>query len=210
MLEVLTGSGLAAAAGLNAYVPLLVFGLLARFTSLVDPPAAWAWIAQDWVLVLLAALLVVELVADKIPAVDTVNDVLQTAVRPASGGMVFSAGATSQTVRVDNPSTFLADAAWVPLVIGVAIALAVHLLKALVRPVVNAVTFGVGAPLVSTAEDAGSAALSLAAIAAPVLAAIGIVVLVVVLVRARRRFRERRVSEVTARPAFPSEGSDVD
>ena len=43
-MEVLTGFGLASAAGLNAYIPLLALGLLARFTDLVSLPAGWAWL----------------------------------------------------------------------------------------------------------------------------------------------------------------------
>ena len=39
-VELLTGFGLATAAGLNAYIPLLALGLLARFTDLVTLPHA--------------------------------------------------------------------------------------------------------------------------------------------------------------------------
>jgi membrane protein implicated in regulation of membrane protease activity len=79
--------------------------------------------------------------------------------------------------------------------IGVVLALAVHLVKAIARPAVNVATGGIGAPVVSTAEDAGSFALAFAAILAPVLVLLGIVliaVLVVVLVRRRRRARRDR------------------
>ena len=83
-MEVLTGFGLATAAGLNAYIPLLALGLLARFTDLVTLPAGWAWLENGWVLAIVGALLVIEVVADKIPALDTVNDVIQTVFRPAA------------------------------------------------------------------------------------------------------------------------------
>ena len=84
MLELLTGTGLAVAAGLNAYVPMLVLGLAGRFLDFVELPAAWAWLENEWVLLILGVLLVIELVADKIPAVDSVNDVIQSIVRPAA------------------------------------------------------------------------------------------------------------------------------
>ncbi|MGO1317419.1 MAG: DUF4126 domain-containing protein, partial [Cellulomonadaceae bacterium] len=74
VLELMTGAGLATAAGLNAYVPLLVLGVLTRFTDLLTVPAGWDWLASDTALVVLAALFVVEVVADKVPAVDSVND----------------------------------------------------------------------------------------------------------------------------------------
>ena len=83
MLELLTGTGLATSAGLNAYIPLFALGLLDRFTGLVDLPAGWTWLSADASLWILGALLALELVADKIPGVDAVNDVVQTVVRPA-------------------------------------------------------------------------------------------------------------------------------
>lgn len=43
-MELLTGLGLASAAGLNAYIPLLAMGLLARFTNLVNLPHGWVWL----------------------------------------------------------------------------------------------------------------------------------------------------------------------
>ncbi|MDT5064653.1 MAG: hypothetical protein QOK02_808, partial [Mycobacterium sp.] len=96
-MEFLTGLGLASASGLNAYIPLLAMGLLARFTDLVNLPHGWAWLENGWVLVIVAVLLAVEVVADKIPALDSINDVVQTFVRPTSGGIVFGAGTASQT-----------------------------------------------------------------------------------------------------------------
>ena len=87
MFEVLTGAGLAAAAGLNAYIPLLAIGLLSRFTDLVSLPPGWAWLENGWVQIILGVLLVIEIVADKVPAVDSVNDWIQTIVRPAAGGI---------------------------------------------------------------------------------------------------------------------------
>ena len=83
MLEFLTATGLATSAGLNAYIPLFALGLLDRFTGLVDLPAGWTWLSADASLWILGVLLALELVADKIPGVDAVNDVVQTVVRPA-------------------------------------------------------------------------------------------------------------------------------
>ncbi|MBB2993485.1 hypothetical protein FHR72_004995 [Mycolicibacterium iranicum] len=69
-MELLTGFGLATAAGLNAYIPLLALGLLARFTDLVSLPAGWVWLENGWVMAIVAALLLIEVVADKVPALD--------------------------------------------------------------------------------------------------------------------------------------------
>jgi uncharacterized protein DUF4126 len=195
VLEALTGSGLAASAGLNAYIPLLTMGLLARFTDAIDLPNGWSWLSNGWVLVILAALLSVEMVADKIPVVDHVNDIVQTFVRPTAGGLAFGAGSSSQTVTVSDPGSFFGSHQWVPVAAGVLIALSVHTVKAVSRPVVNATTAGFGAPVASTLEDFGSVLMSVLAILLPVLVLVGLLAMVwagVWVVRRRRRRRAER------------------
>jgi len=194
VLEFLVGSGLAAAAGLNAWMPLFLLGIVDRFVTGVDLPAGWSWLSSDVALWITGVLLVVEIVADKIPAVDSVNDVLQTAIRPAAGGIVFGAGSSAETLRIEDPATLFAGNGWIPIAVGIAIALGVHLVKATVRPVANAATLGLAAPAVSTAEDVSSLALAAAAIFAPVIAGILLIALVVgavLLLRRRRRQRDR-------------------
>ena len=192
MLEALTGTGLAASAGLNAYIPLLVMGVLARFTDAINLPSGWQWLSNGWVLAILAMLLAIEVVADKVPVVDHVNDVVQTVVRPTSGGIVFGAGSSSQTATVTDPGSFFGSHQWVPIAAGVLIALCVHGLKAASRPVINATTAGVGAPVASTAEDIGSIVMSLLAILLPILVLLGLVLLVSSSVWAIRRRRQRK------------------
>ncbi|HEV8173023.1 MAG TPA: DUF4126 domain-containing protein [Actinoplanes sp.] len=192
MLEALTGTGLAASAGLNAYIPLLVMGVLARFTDAINLPSGWQWLSNGWVLAILAMLLAIEVVADKVPVVDHVNDVVQTVVRPTSGGIVFGAGSSSQTATVTDPGSFFGSHQWVPIAAGVLIALCVHGLKAASRPVINATTAGVGAPVASTAEDIGSIVMSLLAILLPILVLLGLVLLVSSSVWAIRRRQQRK------------------
>jgi hypothetical protein len=145
-------------------------------------------------------LLAVELVADKVPVVDHVNDVVQTVVRPTAGGLAFGAGAGSETVTVADPGEFFGSSQWVPVLVGVLIALGVHLLKSAARPVINAATAGVGAPVASTAEDATSVLVSLAAILLPVLVLVFLVGLVVFFFWFLRRRAERRARRRTAYP----------
>jgi uncharacterized membrane protein len=191
VLEILTGTGLAFAAGLNAYIPMLLLGLGARFLDFVQLPAGWAWLENEWVLGILAVLLVIEFVADKIPAVDSVNDVIQTVVRPASGGIVFGSGSASETAAVTDPAAFFESNQWVPVVTGVVIALLVHGAKTAVRPALNVATLGLAAPVVSFFEDVSSAFLSLFAILIPVLVVVVIAALVVLFVLVMRRYRRR-------------------
>lgn len=201
MLELLTGSGLAVAAGLNAYIPLLILGLAGRFLGFVHLPDNWAWLSNPWVLVILGVLLVIEIVADKIPIVDSINDWLQTIVRPVAGGIAFGTGSASGTAVVKDPASFFTSYAWVPIAIGVLLALATHITKMASRPVMNAMTVGVAAPVVSTAEDFGSVILSFVALVVPVLVIVGIVGLVIGFTALfRRRFRQRRVAEELRQP----------
>ncbi|WP_405084698.1 DUF4126 domain-containing protein [Microbispora sp. NBC_01389] len=200
MFAALTGLGLSTAAGLNAYIPLLFVGVLARVTDAVRLPHEYAWLSDTWVLAIIAVLLVAEFVLDKVPVVDHVNDLIQTAVRPASGGVVFSA--TAAAAKLDN-SAWMADHPAVGWMLGIAVALAVHLLKAGARPLVNATTAGVGAPVVSTVEDVGSIGMSLIAIFLPVLVVVALAVLAFVawrVLRRLRRFREARRARAASPP----------
>ncbi|PJJ72237.1 uncharacterized protein DUF4126 [Diaminobutyricimonas aerilata] len=198
MLEALAGTGLAAAAGLNAYIPLLALGLAGRFVDVVQLPIGWAWLSNEWVLVGLGVLLVIEFVADKVPAVDTVNDWIQTLVRPASGGIVFGGGALTETAVVTDPAEFFESNQWVPIVTGVAVALAVHLAKMALRAVANTLTFGAAAPVLSTVEDIGSVSLSVFALLFPLLVVVVLAALVVALVLVFRRLRRRRAERAVA------------
>ncbi|PRI11745.1 DUF4126 domain-containing protein [Leucobacter massiliensis] len=201
MLEIITGLTLAASAGLNAYIPMLGLGLLSRFTELVHLPAGWAWLENEWALGVLGVLLIVEVLVDKFPALDSVNDVVQTVVRPASGGIVFSAGSSSETVAVTDPAEFVASAQFWPFVLGVAIALVPHILKALARPILNVLTAGAGAAVSSTLEDLGAVVLTILAVVVPVIALALLVLTVALLVRRLRRALRERAARRAAAPA---------
>ena len=198
-MEFLTGTGLAVAAGLNAYIPLLVLGLAGRFLDFIDLPAAWAWLENPWVLGILAVLLVIEVIADKIPVVDSINDWIQTIVRPVSGGIAFGTGSASGTAVVTDPAAFFTSGSWVPIAIGVLLALGTHAAKMAARPVINAATVGTAAPIVSTAEDVSSVTLSLFALLIPILVLVALAGLIVAIVLIfRRRGRGRNLPDPDA------------
>jgi hypothetical protein len=190
-MEFLTGLGLASASGLNAYIPLLAMGLLARFTDLVNLPHGWTWLENGWVLAIVTVLLAVEVVADKIPALDSINDVVQTFVRPTSGGIVFGAGTASQTAAVTDPGAFVSSGQWIPIAVGVVVALVMHLTKTAVRPVANVATAGMAAPVLSTVEDVTSIGLVFAAVLLPVLVVVALVVIAWAAFALWRRRRRR-------------------
>jgi hypothetical protein len=183
-----TAFGLSGSAGLNAYIPLLVVALAARF-PLSDPllklSAPYDLLANWWVIGLLVILLAIEMLVDKIPAVDTINDSIQTFVRPVAGAILF-AGSTSV---INDMNPILAILA------GVLVAGGVHATKAIVRPAVTVTTGGTGNWAVSIVEDISAFSISLMALFIPILA--GIIVLVLALfivwffIRRRRRKKRR-------------------
>jgi hypothetical protein len=175
-MEFLTSIGLAAPAGLNAYVPILAVALAVRF-DLLELSAPYDLLGEWWVIGIAAVLFVVEVLADKIPAVDSVNDVVQTVLRPAAGGLLFVS--TSQAALDVHPALLVA--------VGVVLAGGVHAAKATARPMVNAGTGGLAAPVVSTAEDVFAAVMSLMAILVPVSVGILLLLLIVGVWRLRRR-----------------------
>ena len=163
-MEVMTGVfsafGLSASAGLNAYIPLLVIALLARFTDLIELSSPWNALESWWIIGLLVFLSLVEFFADKIPAVNHINDAIQTIVRPVAGALAFAASA--KVITDVNPILSMAA--------GVLVAGGVHAVKSLaVRPAVTITTGGAGNVPVSMLEDFISTVLSILSIVIPIL-----------------------------------------
>lgn len=157
---IFTAFGLSASAGLNAYIPLLVVGLLARYTDLLHLNQPWDTLASPWIILLLCFLVIIEMLADKVPAVNHLNDLIQTFVRPTAGAIAFAASANVVT----DISPVLALAA------GLLVAGTVHLTKSgVVRPAITATTGGAGNVPVSIAEDVTSTVLSIVAVVLPIL-----------------------------------------
>jgi hypothetical protein len=203
MFAAVTGLGLSASAGLNAYIPILVVGLLARFTDAVALPHQFAWMSSGPGIAIIAVLLAAEVVLDKVAIVDHVNDMIQTAVRPAAGGAVFAA--TNAAGQVDS-SAFMRDNPWIGWTLGIVVALAVHMAKTGVRPMINTGTLGIGTPFVSAAEDSVSLSLSLLAVLLPVVALILLIMCAWVFVRLIRavRVRRRRKRDAALSPPAPA------
>src|SRR5579859_306008 len=168
LTNVLAAFGLSSSAGLNAYLPLLVVALAARFTNLVQLKAPWDALESPWVIGALTVLLIIEFFADKVPAVNHINDVIQTFIRPTAGAILFAS--TTQVVTNMNPV--------VALILGLLVAGTVHVAKsAVLRPAVTATTAGAGTPVVSLMEDFVALLVSLAAVVVPVLVACVIILL---------------------------------
>jgi hypothetical protein len=179
-LGIFTAFGLSASAGLNAYIPLLIVGVLAHYTDLIHLTAPWDLLANPWILILLGILLIIEMLADKVPVANHVNDLIQTVIRPAAGAIAFAA--STDVIHGINPVLALAC--------GLLVAGSVHVAKsAVVRPMVTATTAGAGNIPVSIAEDVTSTVVSFLSILVPVLIAVLMAALLMLLLWwwARRR-----------------------
>lgn len=172
----LTGLGLAAPAGLNAYLPLLIVALAHRFTGGIVLDSPYDLVATNWGISLLLLLLTVELVVDKIPGLDHFNDLVNSAIRPPAGAALMMAS-TSDT----DLSPVIA------LVIGLVVAGVVHAVKAATRPAITISTGGIGNALVSFGEDVLAATTAIIAIAAPVLVVAALALLAALLYWSSRR-----------------------
>lgn len=172
LLGIFSAFGLSASAGLNAYIPLLVVGVLAHYTNLIKLNPPWDTLANPWILILIGILLIIEMLADKFPVVNHLNDLIQTAVRPVAGAIVFAA--STNVIGHVNPVLALAC--------GLLIAGSVHVVKsAVVRPLVTAASAGTANVPVSIAEDLTSTAVSLLSVILPIVIVFLVGILVVLL-----------------------------
>lgn len=177
-MDVLSGVfsafGLSASAGLNAYIPLLVVSLLAKYTDLVKLNSPWDVLTSWWVIGLLLVLIIIETFADKVPAVNHVNDIIQTFVRPIAGAILFAASA--KVITDVHPVLSMAT--------GLLVAGGVHSVKAVaVRPAVTLTTGGAGNVPVSIAEDITSTVVSILSIVIPLIIFILLIVIGFIVVR---------------------------
>lgn len=136
-----TGFGSAWLSGINLYATVMTLGLLQRF-GLARLPGDLAVLSDGWVIGLAAVLYLIEFVADKVPAVDTVWDAVHTFIRVPAGAIL----ATAAFANFDGPVRIAA------LLLGGGLALGAHGSKAATRVMVNTTAPGAGAAL-SVAED---------------------------------------------------------
>lgn len=182
---ILTGLGLAAPAGLNAYIPLLALALADRATSRVTLTAPYDALSSNVGIAILVVLLTIEVTVDKIPGVDHLNDILQSFVRPAAG-VVVALAATSGVAAV-NPAVMV--------LLGLVLAGSVNMVKVTTRPAVTLGTAGVFNPLVSIAEDAIAILASTVAIFLPFLVILFLALFALSSILLLRRVRRTRTRD---------------
>jgi uncharacterized protein DUF4126 len=184
--SVALGIGLAACAGLRAWLPLLLAGALAR-GGFIELGPAFRFITSNRALVLFAVATVVEIVGDKFPVVDHALDSISTVLRPAAGALL----AASVMWQVSDPLTALA----LGVAVGAPSALVPHAAKSLLRAGSTALTGGLANPVLSLVEDIAAVVLFILAVVVPVLLAAGLLLVAFLIVR---RLARRSPSAVSA------------
>jgi hypothetical protein len=182
IINLFSAFGLSTAAGLNAYLPLLTVGLLARYTNLIHLDGPYSLLSNPVVLLVIAVLALLDFIGDKIPAVDHTLHAVGLVVAPIAGAILFMA-ANSSTGSV---------APLLAAICGVLIAGTTHTARATARPLATVTTAGVANPVISFFEDATSLVLSLLAIILPVVAFILVLLFAFLMVTLFRRLWNRR------------------
>jgi len=177
-LAVALGIGLAACAGLRAWLPLLLVGGLARAGVLSLGPS-FGFLASNRALILFGVATAIEIVGDKVPAVDHALDMLSTVLRPAAGSLI----AASVMWQVRDPLTALA----LGVAVGAPAALVPHAAKSVLRAASTTLTGGLANPVISVAEDVLAVAMFVFTVVVPLIAATALVVVAYLVLRRMSR-----------------------
>lgn len=168
--------------GINLYACVATLGLLSRFASL-QLPGELEVLTSWWVIGVASGLYLIEFLADKIPLVDSMWDVVHTFIRVPAGAVMAAAafGDFDRSVQV------------IAFLLGGGLALTSHGTKAGTRAVVNASPEPVSNVVVSLLEDVLAIISVVLAVFFPVLlfivVAVGIVFAVFVLPKILNFFR---------------------
>jgi len=185
---VLLGLGLSASTGLNTFLPLLLLSAAARFhIAGIELGHRFDWLSSDVAIIVLIVASIVEIIGDKVPAVDHFLDAVGTFIRPLAATVATASVLTGADV---NPTV----AAVVGLMIGAPTSFGFHTLKAGTRVASSAATFGCANPVLSLIEDVISVSLSLVAIFIPLAVPIALGLLVWLLWLVAKRIRRRDVT----------------
>ncbi|MGZ5446339.1 MAG: DUF4126 domain-containing protein [Thermoanaerobaculia bacterium] len=180
-LGILLGLGLSASTGLNTFLPLLLLSAAARFNIAgIELGTKFEWLTSDAAIITLIVACVIELIADKIPAVDHVLDSAGTFIRPLAGALASASVLTGIDPMV---------AAIIGLTVGAPTSLGLHTLKAGTRVASTATTFGCANPVISIIEDVISFSLSVIAIFLPIVVPFALALLVYAMYRLWKRAR---------------------
>ena len=159
LVELLPSVGLAIALAACAGIRAWLAGGLARsgFLKLGD---SFSFLGSDQALVLFGLATVLEIAADKVPALDHALDALSTVLRPAAGALL----AASVIGRFADPLTALA----LGVAVGAPASLVPHAAKSTLRVVSSTLTAGLANPVISVIEDLLAVLMFVLAVLVPV------------------------------------------
>ncbi len=159
LLQVGLAIALAATCGLRAFLPIFL-AAVAHHLGLLQLNEGFAWIASPATMVIFGLAVVLEVAADKVPALDHGLDSIGLALRPIAGAVVAAAALGEL-----DPTAATASG----LVLGGSSAGVMQLVKAKLRLASTATTGGLLNPFVSLAEDGLALGTALTVILVPVL-----------------------------------------
>ena len=162
--------GLAFVSGINLYATVLMVGLGIRYHWVEGLPPDLAVLAHPAVLIVAAVLYALEFLADKIPVVSTIWDLIHTFVRPVGGALL--ALAAVKGVHIGAPVETVA------LLLGGTIALGAHSTKMGVRLLGHAAPHPVLHAGVSVLEDVSVVGLLVLVYTHPLIALIVLAILI--------------------------------
>lgn len=174
--------GTAWVSGINLYASVATLGLLGRFANL-QLPGELTVLTNGWVIGIALALYLIEFIADKIPLIDSIWDVMHTFIRIPAGAVLAAAafGDFDKGVQV------------VAFLLGGGLALSSHGTKAATRAVINTSPEPVTNVVASLAEDGVAVSSVLLAAYYPIIlvivVAVGLIISLIVLPRTVRYFR---------------------
>ncbi len=183
--------GFSLAAGVNLYATVAILGLASHFGWVALPPQFRAF-DNPYIIGAALVMYVVEFVADKIPWLDSLWDMVHTVIRPLGGALI------AVTALGDASPEMKAVVA----ILGGTVAASSHLTKAGTRAVVNASPEPFSNWALSLGEDGFVIGLGLLALAHPIVALGATIVLLicfllfvrVILRGVRRLFGRRRAT----------------
>jgi len=193
--------GFSFAAGVNLYATVAILGLAARYNWVEFPPQFRVF-DNRIVIGVAIVMYVVEFFADKIPYVDTVWDLVHTAIRPVGGALIAVATLGEASPAVEGLVALL----------GGTVAAGSHLTKTSTRAVVNTSPEPFSNWFLSIGEDLFVVGLGFLTLRHPVVALVVaavliglVVVFATAIIRTVRRWFSRGTLESRARNLSPQD-----
>lgn len=156
------------ASGVNLYMTVAGLGIAQRM-HWINLPGNMNVLANPFIIIIAILLYVVEFVADKIPAVDSIWDTVHTFIRPVGGAVLGYMALANAGPVFQVPVALLTGA----------VSLDSHLTKATSRVAINSTTVPGTNAVVSVAEDASVFGVLYLIVKHPIITAIVVILFII-------------------------------